>query len=361
MADYKWQFEWLVKWEDILNPAFESQWRDWIDKSADAHVFFEPSVVRAWVETYERLKHIEPRFLIARSDNHCMIFLPLVQVKENWKGAWQTSLLPVGYSEFDYHDPIVVGHQDPSLIKSFWKTLFAEITLRWGRAFDVVAINGLHFHCDSCTTKFIKSDDAPFISLKGINSIEEYLNSLSQSLRGDIKRQQRRLERLGEVKLRVFSKDETEDALNILPEILSAHSRRWPRSFKAPEFHANLIKYCLPSGILHISELLFNNSPISWHIGFLHKQRYYWYLPVYKSEYQNYSPGKIHLSIAICEAIKKGTDFFDFLKGIEGYKLQWAKGIAPLFEISQRSRSISATLKLFVTDTFRQLVSLSGR
>jgi CelD/BcsL family acetyltransferase involved in cellulose biosynthesis len=344
LKSYPWQFEWLTSWEAVWDQSFMAQWHKWIDQSVDAYVFFEPSVVGAWVETYERLKHIEPRFLIAKGGN-CTIFLPLVLVKDSWKGAWQTSLRPVGYAEFDYHDPIMVGHADPSMIKSYWESLFSEIDSRWGRSLDLVAINGLrsNFFPDKCN--FVQTEFAPFINLKGFHSAEEILGGLSQSLRGDIKRQKRRLEGLGEIKLHIFSKDETEGALRDLPEILSEHSRRWPGSYKVPGFHATLIRNCLETGILHMSELLLNNSSISWHIGFLHKTRYYWYMPVYRPKYREYSPGKLHLYLCLEDAMKRGCLTFDLLKGDEEYKRQWTSISDELYDLTWRSKRFISLLR----------------
>ncbi len=342
---HPWQFEWLTSWEVVWDQSLMSRWHEWIDQSADAHVFFEPSMVRAWVETYERLKHIEPRFLIARGGDNCVIFQPLVEVKENWKGAWQTSLRPVGYSEYDYHDPIIVGQADPLLIKSYWESLFSEIDSRWNRSLDVVAINGLRSYCISDKFNINRTGVAPFISLQGINSVEGFLSSLSQSLRGDIRRQKRRLESQGDVTLRVFSKDETEEALNILPGILSRHALRWPKSYRAPGFHANIVKNCLRKGILHMSELRVNDNPISWHFGFLYKSRYYWYMPVHNPAFNQYSPGKIHLFMCAGEALKKGVNIFDLLKGEEDYKKQWTTSTEDLFELTWQSTSVISSLR----------------
>lgn len=337
----------------VWDQSFLSQWRKWIDQSADAHVFFEPSVVCAWVETYERLKHIEPRFLIAKNSDNFVIFLPLVQVKENWKGAFQTSLLPVGYSEFDYHDPIVVGSPDISVIKSFWEAFFAEINSRWGRYLDIVAINGLRSNFVSYKFNSIQTDYAPFINLKGMHSIEQLLNSLSQSLRGDIRRQKKRLESLGEVKLHIFSNDETDDALHILPEILSEHSRRWPRSYKSQGYHERLVREALPAGFLHLSELLVGGLPVSRHLGFIHHKRFYWYMPVYNPEFAAYSPGKLHIYFCIEDAIRKRVAIFDLLRGAEYYKSAWTKEQTNLFILNWCSERFGSIIRNFLVHSLK--------
>ena len=142
MSDYNWKFEWLTEWNGIWNPDFLTEWQTWMAVSPDAHVFFDPSIVRAWVMTYDKLQIIRPQLLIARSDLGRIVFLPLVYVKNNWKNAWLRVIQPVGYSDFDYHDPIVVNDSLAPGI-NFWEYFFKELTTRWKGTFDIAIINGL--------------------------------------------------------------------------------------------------------------------------------------------------------------------------------------------------------------------------
>ena len=357
MKYYSWKFEWLTSWEEIFDHDFVDQWQTWIDNADYAHVFFESSLVLAWVETYKKLKNIQPRFLIARNSDNCLIFLPLVQVKENWKGAFQTSLLPVGYSEFDYHDPIVVGSSDISVTKSFWGAFSEELLNRWEGDFDVAVVNGLRLTARSDDLKAMPCDSAPFIDLTIYGSIHEFMKGRGQSLRGDINRQMGRLEGLGKTELRVYSNEETNAALISLSTMLEEHKRKWPRSYKASSFHENLVRRSLPARVLHFSEILLNGATISWHFGYLHKSRYYWYMPVYRPEFQQYSPGKIHLYMSIKEALSKGVTIFDLLKGDEDYKRQWTKESVPLFNFKCTSKSWISSMRIFLFDTIKPAIS----
>ena len=60
-----WKFQWINKWDDVWDDAFLDEWKDIMNKSIDAHVFFEPAMVKAWYETYIKISDIEPRFLVA--------------------------------------------------------------------------------------------------------------------------------------------------------------------------------------------------------------------------------------------------------------------------------------------------------
>ena len=113
-----WKFEWITTWDEVWSPDFVEQWQSWVKDSASAHVFFHPALVKAWVETYTALRDIQPRFLIAQVGSDCTVFMPLILMKSNWKDIWQRSMLPVGYSEFDYHDPIMSVKGDTALWSS---------------------------------------------------------------------------------------------------------------------------------------------------------------------------------------------------------------------------------------------------
>jgi CelD/BcsL family acetyltransferase involved in cellulose biosynthesis len=351
-----WKFEWLTSWEEIWTSNFVTEWRNWMAVSPNAHVFFEPSIVKAWAITYDKLHTIQPRFLIARSDSGSITFIPLVYRKNNWKNAWLRVLQPVGYSEFDYHDPIVMSNSIVS-DTNFWKVILEEVTTRWKGTLDIVIINGLHYNPRPAIEKLQPAALAPYINLTGFSSIDDFSRSLSRSFRGDIKRQKQRIETQGKLKLHVYGQNETEKALTTLPLIVEEHNKKWPLSYKAPGFYENLIRNCLQSGSLHMSEVLLDDQPISWHIGFIYKSRYYWYLPVYRSEYSQYSPGKLHLYMCIEEALRKNVIVFDLLKGDEDYKKQWTNKNAALFDLRYNSQNIISLIRTALLYNVKPIIS----
>ena len=368
-----WKFEWLTTWDEVWTPSFLEQWKSWMEESPSAHVFFHPSIVRAWVGAYIAFSNIQPRFLIARFDSDCTVFMPLILMKNNWKNAWQRSILPVGYSDFDYHDPIMSGncslrsptpsaYGDAITWTSFWEAFDKELTKTWRNSYDVVIVDGLRQDYIPDSLPHTAIDICPYIDLSSFQSSEEFLLSLKGKQRGDILRQRRRLEEQGTLKHYVFGGHEIEAAMNILPEILAEHTRKWPKSYKAPGFHENLIKYGFSAGVLRMSELRLNDEPISWHIGFLYQNRFYWYLPVYKPEFSQYSPGKLHLYLCIEDALSKGANIFDLLRGDESYKTGWTKESISLFELRWQSRSmISSARNLWIKEMKLLFRKITGR
>jgi len=321
----------LTTWGEVWDPAFVSEWRGWIDQSPDAHVFFEPSLVRAWYETYRELRGIEPRFLVAREGSERIVFSPLVFDRRGWKDGWLRVIQPAGHNEFDYHDPICSGPCTKEMSSSFWIALKHELD-NGSIDFDLLCLPRIRESCAGRLQGFQETGKSPFLDLSISESFEDVLSSLSGNMRQGIRRKQRRLEKLGETKLRVFDKGEVGPATGMLTGFLRTHKARWPQAYRAEGFFERLIVNVLPQGLLHLSTLECDGRPISWHIGFVHKLRFYWYVPSYDSEMSRYSPGQIHLAKLINEALSQGVEAFDFLRGEERYKLEWTAESVGLYE-----------------------------
>lgn len=335
------RFEWITEWERIWSDEFQTRWLEWMERSENAHVFFHPAMAKAWIETYMPLRDIRPLFCIA-TEGENIIFLPLVLWKKNWKSAFLRTIVPVGYSDFDYHDPVVVGHCD---WKSFWQELFDEIQSIYEGSFDIIEIDGIRRNIIGSGDKWSEIEVCPYIDLSTFADSESFLQSLKKNLRQDTKRRVRRLEENKDVTFHVFTENELSEALQTLPKLLEHHIKRWPNAYKAPHFHENLIKSLLPEGLLHFSKIAIGSKVISWRIGFIYKERYYSYMPAFDIEYNQYSPGKVHLFYCIDDAIRRGLKTYDQLRGAELYKNEWTNTVDAVWTYKSSSTKFSTQLK----------------
>jgi CelD/BcsL family acetyltransferase involved in cellulose biosynthesis len=170
-----------------------------------------------------------------------------------------------------------------------------------------------------------KKYSLPFLNLANL-SFEQLQKTWKASHRGDIRRQTRRLEELGELSLTVYSDKEAVN--NLLSKFLDMHSSRWGYKFdekyyKILNFYSGLINRFQDEETIHFSALQLNKIPISYHFGFVHKNRFLYYKPAYDIEYQNYSPGKVHIAKLLGLGIQLKWEVFDFLLGDESYKRNW--------------------------------------
>lgn len=405
-SSHNWTFRWLTSWDEVANPVFLAEWHGWMDRDPGAHVFFHPALVRAWTETYSVLRCVVPRFVVAEREG-LTVFLPLVLDRGGWKDAWLKVLQPVGPNEYDYHDPIVAAGSGASFVvrrsslaenqtsggneewlSVYWRALFEEVEKR-REEFDLFCIprvrgagrgkgvgvqgsgrNGASHRESSILNpetlnpvasdqgsgfspeadqpsadRFQPVEKAPFIDLSKYPSFEAFMASRSGNLRQGIKRKQRRLAEQGELKFKVYAPNETAQALEALTGFRKNHEIRWPRAYRAPGLFENLIKHALPEGLLHLSVIQCGGRTVSWHFGFVHKKRFYWYVPVYDNSFSRLSPGFLHISRLVEECYRLGLTCFDLLRGEERYKLELTDHFVPLCRCEMSSRRCGSRIR----------------
>ncbi len=331
-----WNIRFVTDWDEIYSREFQDKWLSWAVNAVNSHVFFHPALCMAWLDTYRPLRKLTSFFCIVENET-TTLFLPLVLWHRNWKNAFQRLIVPVGYADFDYHEPYCVGAND----KLDWEYVLSCILKGLSEAFsfDFLEINGVL--TEMTGDGWSKEEQvSPFCDLAGFNSIEQYLQSLRASLRGDIRRQIRRIEEAGPISLVEYKN--ISEALCVLPHFLELHRVRWPHAYKAPGFHDNLLKYGLEPGIVHFSALKAGDELLSYHLGFKYSGVYYYYMPAIESRFENISPGKIHLYKLVEYAINNSFRVFDHLRGDENYKAGWTKQVKSLYRFSFKSgRAVS--------------------
>lgn len=334
-----WNVRFVTEWDEIYSQEFQNQWIRWVDNAPNTHVFFHPALCMAWLETYRPLRNLEPLFCLAKKKS-AVVFLPLILWRQNWKNAFRKVIIPVGYSDFDYHDPIANCSLNPEEWASFYEGLLHE--LKSAANYDSMDLNGvITVGGYACADE--ENDVAPFTDLSVFHEPEDFRQSLKASLRGDIRRQIKRIRELGLIEL--YNYDKTDEALDALPQFLRLHSNRWPKSYKAPQFHKNIIISTLNKGLLHFSSLKVGDKILSYHLGFNFNQRYYYYMPVIDPEFENLSPGKIHLFNLIEYACNSGFTVFDHLRGDENYKTGWTSNAQKLYRISIQNEQMLSRIK----------------
>ncbi len=336
----KWTFEICNQWHIIWSTEYQLHWNNLLAHSPNAHVFFTPALVKAWVATYLPLRQLEPIFIWGKmNDNE--VFFPFVLWKKNWKNAFMKSIVPAGYSDFDYHDPIfkqVTGYED---IQLFWDGLDAVLRVY---SSDEILIDGLHDFFIPLHFKQCHSEPCPYIPLP-FTQIEDFKNNLDRKLRQDINRRQRKAIEKGTLEYINYTDKNLKQAIDILPMMLELHSQRWPNAYKAPLFHEHLIREGLQAGIIHFSQINIDHSPISWRIGFKYKNKFYSYMPTINPEFKDLSPGKLHLIYCIEQAIMQRVDVYDQLRGSELYKSEWTTHHDTIYNVRKDSTTIISRIK----------------
>lgn len=344
-----WKFHWLTRWEEIWDEGFVRQWQAWLDDSFSAHVFFHPALVKAWVETYLPLRDLRPCFLIAESADHT-VFLPLVLWRRNWKNAFQKLLIPVGYSDYDYHDPIVVGKEEMFNWPAFWREIISLVREQPPLLYDRFLIDGIRSGFAGMGNEWKTSTICPWIDLSEYKNIEDFLKSLKKNFRGELSRRKRRMMEVGETDFIIISDLSIQEALQELPPFLQEHSHRWPDAYKAPHFHEKLICLGMNAGVLHFSAFRIGSKTTAWHMSFTFKGRFFSYMPAQTSEFDRLSPGSQLTLKCIEDAIDKGFSTYDFLRGVESYKAGWTDKAEILWSLRLDGNHLTSRIRNVAVD-----------
>ena len=336
-----WKFEVCEDWSIIQGEVYKKKWLDLLEKSPSAHVFFHPALVKAWMETYFPLRDIKPIFVWGHNgDNE--VFFPLVYWKKNWKNAFLRSIVPAGYSDFDYHDPIFRSDINKVEVEDFWANLCLFLNKY---KYDEIVFDGIHERNLSTCFDTIYSEPCPYIPICGISTLDEFKSTLPRKLRLDINRRTKKASEMGEIEILTYDYNSIDSAISIIPHMLHLHSQRWPKAYKAPNFHKNLIAEGLKSCVLFFNQMNINNLPISWRIGFIYKSIFYSYMPTIDPNFLKLSPGKLHLINCIDYAITNNYSKYDQLRGSELYKSEWTSQYDTIYNIRKRNTAITSQIK----------------
>lgn len=300
-----WNFEILKQVNGSWPSAAMDEWHELAEAGVCSHVFFHPAMVKAWLETYKPLRHIKP--LMIRADNGDNVaLLPMVLWHRNWKNAFQKAIVPVGYSDFDYHDPLFRNHPSEHSLSEYWDGLIKFIDANF--KYDTFTTDGITDSLTAPSQNWQQGEICPLLNLNDIHSEEELMSFFKTSLRGDIRRQMRRLEEIGSLKLTEYhSFDEVPQ--ETFAKFMEQHTLRWPKAYKAPHFHENLLRYGLNAGVVHFSVLSAGEHEIAWHLGFTHRGRFYYYMPAGNQVFSNTLPQR-YICFSLCaEPLKWALPF----------------------------------------------------
>lgn len=316
-----WKFEIKDDWNKIWEVEYIDHWNALLDTSPTSHVFFHPSLVHSWIKAYQPLRNISPIFIHGATEDCNEVFLPLIYWRKNWKNSFIHTIVPAGYSDYDYHDPIF--KRIPTDMNVFWDELCQLLWERYPSA-DKIEITGISPKIAGVANTWRKDEICPSLSLDHIRNMEDLMSFLRPSLRGDIRRQIRRLNQLGQLHLKEYRS--YEEIKSTYKDFMTQHAQRWPQAYKAPRFHELLLSDSMLNKCVHFSSLNIDSTPLAWHLGFSFQDVYYYYMPAGDQKYASYSPVKVHLFYLIDRAVSQGYRLYDHLRGEETYKSGWSDG-----------------------------------
>lgn len=294
-------------------------------------VFNHPAWFEAVRESFWKKRGEVYPFQVRDAKDNLIGYWPFVLYRSSAKDLWRWRLEPLGALRADYNAPIT----QPDKLDEVLLTIAEELA-SLSRAGTLVLLPKISVPL-SATHALLSGLSLPLVFTKKriayqLRFGENYAQTerqWRQNHRTDTRRRIRRLREKGNVQL--FVVNEREEILERLPVLFKLHKEKWnslnlPSQFDQDSerrFFKELARR-LPLEMLHYTELRLNDIPLSCHFGFVCKNWLFWYKPAFNIQYQQYSPGKVHLALLTQWGIDNGLTGIDFLQGQEWYKTLWA-------------------------------------
>lgn len=338
-----WNFRWITDSDYIKSLVFAQWWTEKLETAYNKNIFLHPFMTLSWMDKNK----CNPFFCIAQSEKFT-VFYPLTIIR---KGLLRR-LVPAGYNDFDYLEPLFCGKFSPEILESFWNSLNSELKKN-EKSWDVIEFRGVRKDFFSEGLTWRKEDTCPGINLRMYSCSKEFIQSRRKAFRNDIERQIKRLSNLGTLEMFDY-KDGNLPSDNSINKFLQFRERKWPQTKHKSQLIKTLILKTSKEGIGHFSELRINDIPISWHFGFEYMSVYYCYSLIVNTDFPNYSVGKIHLYFLLCRAYENQMKYFDLMRGAEAYKEDWANSKSELYSHYFVSKTLRTKSRFLIYNIFRK-------
>jgi len=152
---------------------------------------------------------------------------------------------------------------------------------------------------------------------------QEYLRTLTQKQRHEVRRKLRRLWEAGDVNYRMIEDSESVSKSIAIFLRLFRESRQDKAIFltaRMESFFTSLMKAMAQAGLLRLGILELNALPVAAVMCFDYNNSVFLYNNGYDPKYSFLSVGLISKVLCIKDSVERGRGKFDFLKGAEEYK-----------------------------------------
>lgn len=334
--------------------ALRTEWRE-LFKASGAAPFLSWEWITAWRQW---LNHsLTPYLLCARDGKKLVGLAPLGVEDVPLPGlpvkARRLSFLGEGFGGADYLDLLVL----PEGAREAASAIFDHLARRVH--FDILELDGLAsdspnlpllverfgaaVNFRSClTSRFV----CPQMELNG-----DWAGALKRSRRADnFKRRLRQMRARDGFEYRAITRPAESEAA--FERFLSLHEANWIDRGGSEltghnllrSFHRDVVTRLAGMGLLRFDELWVEGACRASIYGLDDGRRYFYYNAGYDPALKNASPGLVLLGLSIEDAIGRGVEQYDFLRGTETYKFDWATATRKTVSVLIARRSLPARL-----------------
>ncbi|HZH98115.1 MAG TPA: GNAT family N-acetyltransferase, partial [Fimbriimonadaceae bacterium] len=237
-------------------------------------------------------------------------------------GAWR-ALRAIGTGASDYLHPVCRRGHESGIAQALLEHLAER------PAGDVIDLHQVREDApgSSLRSSQIQTiEQATCLVLDLPSTFDDYLKTLSKSLRYDVRRLDKSAFSEGG-RIKAATPDNLDDALNVF---FRTHRERWrkrglPGAFgkKSERFQREWAHIAARQGWLWLSTLQWQGESVGSIYAMRLGQVCYFYQAGFDPEAKAISPGTLLVARTIRRAIEEGLERFDFLRGDEPYKRRW--------------------------------------
>jgi CelD/BcsL family acetyltransferase involved in cellulose biosynthesis len=314
----------------------------------------------------------EPFILKAYRGDHLIGLLPLCSQKKNVLGMRLKRLGFLGEETggADYLD-LIAKREDKAEI---WAAIFDF--LKEENDFDLLALENLagdsdsaqllqNFGQNTAKKRFQYAEETttvcPQIDLAG--GWDAVLKTSKRA--SNFKRRLKQLEKMPGFEFRtVTAPGETAEAFE---RFFQLHEKRWLKQGgselsghpRLVSFQRDLVSALSEAGLIRFDEIWAEGECRSSVYGLDDRRAFYYYNSGYDLEWANYSVGLVLIGLSVKSAIERGSSRYDFLRGEETYKFDWANNQKELVTVRLNRRTLPALAHKAINQSWSSLRSVS--
>jgi CelD/BcsL family acetyltransferase involved in cellulose biosynthesis len=177
---------------------------------------------------------------------------------------------------------------------------------------------------------------------------DELLHLFSKRQRSNLRNARSRLLKAGGGQVEIAT---PETLPEFLDDLFRLHTTRWSVAGQAGvlhddrvrEFHRASAPALVGRGSLHLYRLRSKGRTLAIIQCFFDRDTVFCYLQGFDPEFAYFSPGTQLMFAVLENAVRLGMRKFDFLRGIESYKLHWRAQTQPTFRLHSSRAALSST------------------
>ena len=233
----------------------------------------------------------------------------------------------------DYLDFLIKPEKEEKFIQALFEFLLSDTTINWdtldlcnipANSPTIPALENLAPRYQLKVTNTIQ-EVCPVITLP--KSYDDYLANINKKQRHELKRKRRKAEGSEEIDWFIArSEQEIKEYFPVFVDLMTRSTPEKADFLKVPghtEFFQEVSQTMASSGWMELMFLTINGEPIASGWQFAYQDRILLYNSgIDNSVYGHLSPGIVLLTYGIEDAINRGFNYYDFLRGDETYKFR---------------------------------------